>query len=96
MAPGIRMTDEVARTVARRFSRTSQSLQAARTDLRGLRDDAVEGAGELAGLLEDAARDFQASWRAVLDVHADSAAVIAGNTNAQHVDLLRIDDGSDG
>lgn len=90
----IRMTDEVERKVTRRFRRTSESLQGGRGDLRGFRGDLVEGAGELAGLIDDDAREFQACWRAVLDVHGDSAAVIAGNTNAQHVDLLRIDGAS--
>ena len=96
MGKGTRMTAGVERTVTRRFRKTSQGLSGARTDLRGMHGDVLDGAGEFSSLIEDASRDFQASWRAVLDVYADSAGLIAGNTNAQYVDLLKIDDGSDG
>lgn len=95
MRRATRMTDEVEQKVTRRFRRTSESLRGGREDLRGMRGDLVEGAGELAGLLDGEARELQACWRAVLDVLGDSAAVIAGNTNAQYVDLLRIDAGAD-
>ncbi|QCX28304.1 hypothetical protein [Nocardioides jishulii] len=94
MTRAIRMTDEVARKVTRLFRRTSESLQGARGDLRGMRGDLVEGAGEFASLIDGSAREFQGCWRATLDVYGDSAAVIAGNTNAQHVDLLKIDGAS--
>lgn len=94
MPTGIRMSDEIAPKVTRRFRRTSQSLEGARKDLRGLFGDLLDGAGEFAPHFDDEARDFQASWRAVFDVYADSAALIAGNTNAQHVDLTNLDAGS--
>lgn len=94
MTKGTRMSAEVERQVTRRFRRTSQDLAGARAGLRGMRGDVLDGAGEFGTLIDDASRDFQASWRAVLDVYADSAALIAGNTNAQYVDLLKIDDGA--
>lgn len=94
MTGEIRMGDEIEPKVTRRFRRVSQSLEGARQDLRGLFGDVLDGAGEFSAHIDDEARDFQASWRAVLDVYADCAALIAGNTHAQQVDLTAMDAGA--
>lgn len=89
-----RMTDEAARKVETRFRRVERELEGAREELKGINRDLKQGAGEFAQVIEGEGRHFQNSWRAVLELYADSASVIAGNTNAQHLDLLNIDTGS--
>lgn len=86
-----RMSDEAARTVETRFRRVGRELEGAREEFKGIKTDLEQGAGEFGQVIEGEARHFQNSWRAVLDVYADSASVIAENTNAQHLDLLNID-----
>lgn len=87
-----RMTDEAVRKVERRFRRTSTDLTGAREEMRGIRRDLEAGAGELAQVIEGEARHFQNSWRAVLELFAESADLVAANTNAQYLDLQRIDE----
>lgn len=89
-----RMSDEAAQKVERRFRRVERELQGTRNELKGTKAALEQGAGEFGQIIEGEARHFQNSWRAVLEVYADSAAVIAENTNAQHLDLLNIDAGS--
>ncbi|KQY64691.1 MULTISPECIES: hypothetical protein [unclassified Nocardioides] len=89
-----RMTEEAARVVRTRFSSTSQSLNGAALDLRALQEEISSGAGEFRPEISDDAGNFQRSWRSVLEILSDSSAVIAGNTNAQYLDLTDVDNGS--
>lgn len=91
----VRMTEQAANKVERRFNTASREIAGAREELRGFKTELVRGAGEFGHIIEDEARHFTNSWRAVLDVYSDSAAVIAANTNTQFLDLLNIDTAND-
>lgn len=90
----IRMTEETAQRVRTRFEATGRDLTDAGEALAAFRLDLTEGAGQFAGEIAEAAGDFRDSWRAVYEVCGDAAALIAGNTNALHVDLGRLDRGA--
>lgn len=88
----LRMDRETAERVRARFRDTATDLDGARGDLSGFVGALGAGTGEFSGEISSAADDFHGSWRAVYEVFSDSASLIAGNTNALYVDLMRLDD----
>ena len=87
----IRMTDEAAAKVVKRFTKAAEELDGARNDIPSMRQSMETGAGEFSGALSSHAHGFEISWRQFFDQCGDSARIIAGNTNQLKVDLDRID-----
>lgn len=87
------MTDAAVQTVVRRFNRAADDLDGARGDIRSVASSAESGAGEFAGAIRRHTDAFELSWLDCLDLCADSARIIAGNTGQQKIDLDRIDGG---
>lgn len=87
----IRMTDAAVQKVVRRFNRTADDLEGARGDVRTVSSTVEIGAGEFSGAIRAHADAFELSWLECLDLFADSARIIAGNTGQLKVDLDRVD-----
>lgn len=90
----LRMDEETATRVRTRFRDVADDVEAARSDLTGLVGELGAGAGEFAAQISAAAHDFYGSWQATYEVLADSASLVASNTNALHLDLVDLDRGA--
>lgn len=87
----IRMSPEIASRVKDRFDNLSNEF--AETDpLLGARAFSVESAcGEFADQVATGCDTMRIGWRSVFEVCTTAAGLIAGNTNALHVDLTAVD-----
>lgn len=79
-----------------RFDQVAATFEAGVGPVSGVRDGAVDGAGELAGGLQVGASAFFLSWSQVLATCADSARLVAGNVGKEVVDLATADTGAAG
>ncbi len=87
----IRMSAEVAARVKDRFDNLSNEFD--ETDpLLASRAGSVELAcGEFADEVTTGCDTMRLGWRSLFGVCTDAAGLIAGNTNALHVDLTAVD-----
>jgi hypothetical protein len=87
----IRMSAEVASRVKDRFDNLSNEFD--ETDpLLGARASSVESAcGEFADEVTTGCDTMRIGWRSLFEVCTTAAGLIAGNTNALHVDLTAVD-----
>ena len=87
----LRMTDEAAARIEDRFDNLSQDFWQLMEMVPDLTSDIETGAGEFADQMTAYTGLFKSGWEQTFEVASKSAGLIAGNTNALHVDLNALD-----
>lgn len=82
---------DVLARVNDQFDDLAAAFRNTQAPLAGHVEGVQSGAGELAGALAAGATEFAVSWRAVLDVCAQTAGLVAGNVGRLSVDLEAVD-----
>lgn len=87
----VRMSDEAARKVKNRFSDLANEFSETRTDVGAQATWLEIGTGQFSAEIADGNATFEIGWSDLFETGRLSAALVAGNTNALHVDLERLD-----
>ena len=87
----IRMNEEVASRVQDRFDNLSNEFDQTDSRLAGRLSMIESACGEFADQVTDGSDTARLGWRSLLETGSKAAGLIAGNTNALHVDLTAVD-----
>ena len=87
----MRMTDEAAATVEDRFDNLAQDFWQLMEMVPGMRTDVETAAGEFSSDISGYLGTFESGWKSTFEIGSKSAALIAGNTNAMHIDVNALD-----
>lgn len=87
----IRMNAEVASRVQDRFDNLSNEFDQTDSRWAGQMSILEWACGEFAEDVTDGCDTARLGWRSLLDVCSTTSGLIAGNTNALHVDLTTVD-----
>lgn len=87
----IRMSAEVAARVKDRFDNLSNEFDETEPLLAGRAGSIEVACGEFSEEVADGCDTMRLGWRSVLELCTTAAGLIAGNTNALHVDLTKVD-----
>ncbi|MBF4161780.1 hypothetical protein [Nocardioides acrostichi] len=87
----VKMDPSMARPVIDRFTTMRQSLSNAQVSVSGAAGLVEMGCGEFGPVVSDGSDGFSIAWRESLHVTADSAGIIAGNTNVFEIEITRLD-----
>jgi len=87
----IRMNAEVASRVQDRFDNLSNEFDQTDVRLAGRMSIIESACGEFADKVTDGCDTARLGWRSLLEVCTTASGLIAGNTNALHVDLTAVD-----
>lgn len=88
---GVRMTDEAAATIEDRFDNLAQDFWNLMDMTPTARTDIEEGCGEFLSDMAAYTPVFESAWKQCFEVGSKTCGLIAGNTNAMHVNLEAID-----
>jgi len=87
----IQMSDEVAAGIKDRFNNLSNEFANEKVFIASEAGKISSGCGEFSGSVANGVAVFELGWRDLMDVGTTGAGLIAGNTNALHVDLTAMD-----
>lgn len=87
----IQMSDEVAAGIKDRFNNLSNEFANEKVLIASEAGKVSSGCGEFSGTVDHGVAVFELGWRDLMDAGTSGAGLIAGNTNALHVDLTAMD-----
>jgi hypothetical protein len=87
----MRMTDEAAARIEDRFDNLSQDFWQLMEKVPGMRTDIETAAGDFSSEISGYTGIFESGWKTTFEIGSRSAGLIAGNTNAMHLDLNKLD-----
>lgn len=85
------MTDEAAAKIEDRFDNLSQDFWNLRDMTSTARADIETGCGEFSGEMAAYTPNFESAWEQTFELVSKTCGLIAGNTNALHLNLEAID-----
>ena len=88
---GVRMTDAAAATIEDRFDNLSQDFWNLMDMTPTARADIDAGCGEFASEMAAYAPNFESAWKQCFEVASKTCGLIAGNTNAMHLNVEAVD-----